>query len=40
MIFIMPLLTISFTVLEHFGSINQLKMGSKSINEKFIQTDN
>ena len=32
------LFTISFTILKHFGAINQFKMGLKSINEKFIHT--
>ena len=34
------LFTISFTILKHFGAINQFKMGLKSINEKFVHTDN
>ena len=34
------LFAISFIILKHFGAINQFKMGLKSINEKFIHTDN
>ena len=33
------LFTISFTILKHFGAINQFKMGLKSINEKFVHRD-
>ena len=34
------LFTISFKILKHFGEFNQFKMGLKSINEKFVHTDN
>ena len=34
------LFTISFTILKHFGAINQFKMGLKCINGKLIHTDN
>ena len=37
---IKALFTIIFTILKHFGTINQLKMELKSINEKFVHTDN
>lgn len=33
------LFTISFTVLNHFGAINQFKMGLKSTNKTFVHTD-
>ena len=34
------LFSISFSILKHFGAINQFKMGLKSMNEKFVHTDN
>ena len=34
------LFTISFTILKHFGAINQFKMGLKFINKKFVHADN
>ena len=34
------LFVIVFTILKHFGAINQFKMGLKSIDEKFVHTDN
>ena len=34
------LFVIIFTILKHFGAINQFKMGLKSIDEKFVHTDN